>query len=96
MFPAYAYRGDHLSDQPERPQTVLYLKYWHIVLMLVVQLVALGIAYGRITQQMDDLARRVSAIEDSKFVSRDEFDDFRTDLRTRLDRIESEILEIKQ
>ncbi len=90
-----------MTDQPEsRQPTVLYLKYWHIVLMLIVQLVGLGVMYGSMRQSIDDLRddtnRRLAAIENSRFITRDEFDDFKSDITQRLDRIESDVLSLKK
>jgi hypothetical protein len=82
-----------MTDQQMQPEKVLYLKYWHIVLMLVVQLVCLGIAYGKLSQAQDDLMRRIGVMEGTKFVPREEFETFRGDLRDSLSRIETEILE---
>jgi hypothetical protein len=82
-----------MPDPVPQPDRVLYLKYWHIVLMLVVQLVGLGMAYGKISQSLDDLTRRVGVMENTKFITRDEYDSWRTDVRDTLARIETEILE---
>ena len=61
--------------------------------MLVVQLLALGIAYGKLSQAMDDLTRRVGVMESTKFVTREEYESFKTDLRDTLTRIESEVIQ---
>ena len=74
---------------------IVILRYWHIIALLVVQLLGLGIAYGKITQNQEDLSRRMQAIEsrDSQYVPRSEFDGWREDIRATLNRIEAEIVE---
>jgi hypothetical protein len=90
---AYSISGGQVNETNPGQDRVLYLKYWHIVIMLVVQILVLGIAYGKLTQQIEDLAGRVTTMENTKFVTRDEYDSFKTDLRDTLNRIETEIVE---
>lgn len=69
------------------------LRYWHIILMLAVQLVALGIAYGALQEGQADMLRRITNLENNKIVTRDEFDSWRSEFRDSLNRIEDEILQ---
>lgn len=72
---------------------VLYLKYWHIVVMLVIQLIGLGIAYGKLSERMDNLGERMTREENTRYVPREEFDSWRDDVRSTLGRIEGEIIQ---
>ena len=82
-----------MADANQKPEKVPFLKYWHIILIMALQLIAVGVAYGKLNEGMDDLKRRMSAMENGRFVPREEFDSWREDVRDSLHRIEAEILE---
>lgn len=75
---------------------IVILRYWHVLVMLSIQLLGLGVAYGKITQNQEDMARRMGMIEQNKVVSREEFDNWRSEFRSTLDRIEHGIYERNQ
>lgn len=90
---AFSNPGNQMPEDTEQHGRTLYLKYWHIVFMLAIQLLALAYTFGKLNEGIDDLSRRVAAIENNKFVERSEFDDWKGDFRNTLERIESEIVE---
>lgn len=57
------------------------LKYWQIVLILLVQLGGLAYGYGSMKQSVDDVVKRLDAEENKSLVNRDEFNDFRQEIR---------------
>lgn len=67
----------------------IILKYWHVLVILAV-LITTG---AKLIQAVDDLTRRVGALESNKTVTRDEFDSWRNEFRDSLNRIEDEVLE---
>jgi hypothetical protein len=67
------------------------IQLWHIGLLLVVQLAGIAAGYGAIRQQVIDNDERVSHIENSSIVSRDEFRAFQADVLQRLDRLQQEV-----
>lgn len=85
--------GEFMQEHfPKRDAGYVILKYWHIILLLTVQMVGLGIAYGEIKQSQDDMARRLVNLENNKLVTREEFDAWRTEFHDDLQRIESAII----
>jgi hypothetical protein len=67
------------------------IQAWHIFLMLAVQLLGLGAAYGRITQQQEQFSKDLGRIESQRVISKDEFDEWKAQLTGRLDRMENKI-----
>jgi hypothetical protein len=64
--------------------------------MLIAQLIGLGIAYGKLSERMDNLSERMAREENTRFVPREEYDAWRGDMRMTLDRIENEIMHRNQ
>lgn len=77
-----------MTDETANLRGVICLKYWHVVLVLAVQLICLGAAYGRITANQDnfkeDVSRRLAVIESNKVISREEFDEWRGEFEQNL------------
>lgn len=84
--------SEHNSQQERRPGG-FSVQTWHIVLMLIIQMLVLAFTYGRITQSVDDLGHRLAIIEDGKLIGRDEFNSFVTQSQENQERLEREILE---
>lgn len=76
-------------SETENGSGTLVLKYWHIIIVLAA-LLTMG---AKMIQSVDDLTRRVGALESNKIVTRDEFDAWRREFRDSLNRIEVEVLE---
>lgn len=63
------------------------LKYYHVIILLIVQLLGLGVAYGKLTSDVqnmkEDVSRRLGKIE-GNFVSYGEFDNWRKEFQQNL------------
>lgn len=77
----------------EQSGGIVVLRSWHVVILLVIQLLGIGIAYGRLTQQIDDMNRRLESIENNRLIGRDEFNTWREEMNSNIDRLEREVLE---
>lgn len=69
----------------------LQVQAWHVLILLAVQLVGLGVAYGRITEKQDELTRQLATMEGQRTITKDEFDDWKSQLISRMDRMENKI-----
>lgn len=69
----------------------LQVSIWHVALLLVIQILALGVAYGRLSQGQDDTRKDVVRIEQQRIVSKDEFDDWKVLITERMNRMEGKI-----
>lgn len=85
--------ADAPTQQP-RPRSI-NLELWHVILLLAVQCIALAVAWGKLEQGQEDLSRRMTAIEQGKTITRDEWEDFRADIRGRFDNVEQELSRLR-
>lgn len=69
----------------------LIVRNWHVIVLLAVQLLALAVAYGRITEQLDDTVKQLEKIEARPVVTQNEWDSWRNELISRMDRLEIKI-----
>lgn len=76
-----------MNERPEQAQGVVVLKYYHVIILLIVQLLGLGVAYGKLTSDVqnmkEDVSRRLGKIE-GNFVSYGEFDNWRKEFQQNL------------
>ena len=69
----------------------LEVQAWHIVLLLAIQLIGLGIGYGKIVATQESFAKDLERIENQRVITKDEFDEWKTQVLSRMDRIENKI-----
>lgn len=72
-------------------QKAFVVHNWHVIFLLAVQLLALAVAYGRITEQLDETTKQLEKIEARPVVTESEWDAWRTELINRMDRLETKI-----
>lgn len=76
-----------MNERPEQAQGVVVLKYYHVIILLFVQLLGIGAAYGKLTSDVqnmkEDVSRRLGKIE-GNFVSYGEFDNWRKEFQQNL------------
>ena len=70
---------------------VISVRSWQVILMLAVQLIALGIAYGSLTERLANTTRDLQRMEDQRVVTQDDFDAWKLEMMNRMDRIENKI-----
>lgn len=72
------------------------LKFWHVIIVLAVQLVVVafsaGVIYTQIRQELSDMESRLAHLENARLVSQDEFDSLRDELRQDFTLLEQSIL----
>jgi hypothetical protein len=71
------------------------LRYWHVFIMLLVQLVGLAYMYGRLSQNVEDVIKRLDSQDGKSNVSREEFSDFRQEVREDVRQLHLSIMSIK-
>lgn len=86
-----------MDEQSERRRVstgVVIFKYWHVFMVLLVQIAGLAYMYGRLSQNVEDLARRLDQAESrtTPQVTREEFNDFRGEIRDDIKGLHSAIL----
>lgn len=84
------------GEGPKQQGGTIVLQYWHVVVILIVQLIGLGIAWGTLTQQEADISRRLTALEslNEQFVSRSEFEAWRQGFRESVDKVQQEMRDL--
>lgn len=75
------------------------VKYWQLILVLALQLAGLAYGYGRISQNVEIMQQQLNEVqthvENARIVSRDEFEDFRTEIRDDVKQLNTAILAVK-
>jgi uncharacterized membrane-anchored protein YhcB (DUF1043 family) len=71
-------------------RSIIALKWSHLIITLLVNLLAIGVLYGTIRAQVDETQRNVQELKDKK-VDQRQFDEFRENLVRQLNRIESKL-----
>jgi hypothetical protein len=79
------------QERNGRLSWTLQVQTWHILLLLAVQLIALGVAYGRIVANQENTAAEIQQIKNRDVVTKDDWDAWRVELITRIDRLETKI-----
>ena len=70
---------------------VFSVRSWHVVIVLAVQLIALGVAYGSLTERLANTTKDLQRMEDQRVVTQDDFNAWKLEFLNRLDRIENKI-----
>ena len=74
-----------------RPGWNLEVQAWHVLVLLAVQLLGLGVAYGKIVQAQDQQHDELQRIESQRTITKDDFDEWKTQLTDRINRIENKL-----
>lgn len=72
----------------------IMVKYWQIILMLLIQFASIAVAYGRTSQRLDDIVDRQQKMEQAKPVSQDEFREYQQEMRDRYAKIDADLREL--
>lgn len=75
----------------EQKGWTLQIQLWHVLLLLVVQLLALGAAYGRIEANQEHTDSEVKEIKSRDVVTRSDWEAWRLELIERINRLETKI-----
>ena len=86
-----------MSDHPNGGTVVM--KWMHLVVVLVSQLLLLGVTYGALRFQVDDISRRIDLIEkkqDANFIPRAEYDARHADLIEQIRELRIQVRELER
>jgi len=75
------------------------LKWVHVILLLLAQVMMLGTVYGALKFQVEDHARRLESIEkkqEDNFIPRSEYDKRHSDLQEEMRELRNEVRELRQ
>lgn len=87
-----------MSEQNESAGAVV-LKWAHLGLVMLVQVLLMGAIYGSLKFQVEDHARRLDAIEkkqDADFIPRSEYDKRHSDLQEDMHELRQEVRDLEQ
>jgi hypothetical protein len=88
-----------IEETKSRSDGTIVLKYRQVILLVLVQLATFAYGYGRLQQDVENMKIQMSElqarVEDARIVSRDEFTDFREEMRNAVRDLHTAILAVK-
>lgn len=77
-----------------RAMTGIAIRWAHLIIAIAVYLLTIGAMYASMNAKLEEATRRIQDLEQQS-IRRDQFQEFRDDLKHRLDTLEGTMLERK-